>query len=291
MMFIFTQLVRDKYGRKMSKSLGNGIDPLEMIGQYGTDPVRFTLAILAAQGRDINLDVRFFDSYRKFANKIWNATRFVLLNIDDYNKIELNEGDLKIEDKWILTRLNNAIEGVTNYLDIYLFDQAAKLLYEFFWNELCDWYIEASKNRLKSEGIEKMIVQNVLVKVFDNSLRLLHPFMPYITEELWEKLPIDRDSELLITAKWPVCDKKYYFEKEAQDFIKIMEVVREIRNIKAEMNIPQVQEVSLNYKVVTALEEWFEGNKELISNLGFVKRIEEIKAKPVSSATFMLMKI
>lgn len=158
-------------------------------------------------------------------------------------------------------------------------------MYEFFWNELCDWYIEASKNRLKSEGIEKMIVQNVLVKVFDNSLRLLHPFMPYITEELWEKLPIDRDSELLITAKWPVCDKKYYFEKEAQDFIKIMEVVREIRNIKAEMNIPQVQEVSLNYKVVTALEEWFEGNKELISNLGFVKRIEEIKAKPVSSAT------
>lgn len=115
----------------MSKSLGNGIDPTEMVAQYGTDPVRFTLAILAAQGRDLKLDIRFFDSYRKFANKIWNAARFVLLNIDDYSKLELNEGDLKIEDKWILTRLNSTIEEVEKYIDDYLFDQAAKLLYEF----------------------------------------------------------------------------------------------------------------------------------------------------------------
>ncbi|HPU60121.1 MAG TPA: valine--tRNA ligase [Defluviitoga tunisiensis] len=279
------QLVRDKYGRKMSKSLGNGIDPTEMVAQYGTDPVRFTLAILAAQGRDLKLDIRFFDSYRKFANKIWNAARFVLLNIDDYSKLELNEGDLKIEDKWILTRLNSTIEEVEKYIDDYLFDQAAKLLYEFFWNELCDWYIEASKNRLKLEGKEKLIVQNVLIKVFDGSLRLLHPFMPYITEELWQKLPIDKDSELLITAKWPISDKNLNFEKETQDFIKIMDLVREIRNVKAEMNIPQVQEVTLNYKVMKSLEDWFEVNKELISNLGFVRNIIQIEKKPESSAT------
>ncbi|PNR95638.1 valine--tRNA ligase [Petrotoga sp. 9PWA.NaAc.5.4] len=279
------QLIRDKYGRKMSKSLGNGIDPLEVINDYGTDPVRFTLAILAAQGRDIKLDARFFDSYRKFANKIWNASRFVFLNLDGYEPIEIKEEDLKIEDKWLLTKLNNTIIEVSNHLENYVFNQAAKRLYEFFWNELCDWYIEAVKNRLNQEGRDKLVVQNILVEIFDRSFRLLHPFMPYITEELWQKLPIPKDSELLIIAKWPEFKEEQIFDNEAKEFEKIMEVIKEIRNVKAEMNIPLIQKLEINYKVLKEDNDWLERNIQQIINLGFIENISKVGSKPDNSAT------
>ncbi len=252
------QLVRDKYGRKMSKSLGNGVDPLEVINEYGTDPVRFTLAVLAAQGRDIKLDVGSFDAYRRFANKIWNATRFVLLNMEDHEKIELKEEDLKIEDKWILSRLNSTILEISKDLEDYNYDQAARKLYDFFWNELCDWYIEASKNRLNSSGNDKLIVQNVILQVFDSSLRLLHPFMPYISEELWQKLPIEKDSELLISAKWPEYNENNIYPEAEKVFSKVMELVSGIRNVKAEMDIPQTQEVEVKYKIVAKNDDFIE---------------------------------
>lgn len=279
------QLVRDKYGRKMSKSLGNGLDPLEVINEYGTDPVRFTLAVLAAQGRDIKLDVGSFDAYRKFANKIWNATRFVLLNMEDHEKIELKEEDLKIEDKWILSRLNSTILEISKDLEGYNYDQAARKLYDFFWNELCDWYIEASKNRLNSSGNDKLIVQNVILQVFDSSLRLLHPFMPYISEELWQKLPIEKDSELLISAKWPEYNENNIYPEAEKVFSKVMELVSGIRNVKAEMDIPQTQEVEVKYKIVAKNDDFIEENIKLIEHLAFLKGITQTEVKPAKSAT------
>lgn len=279
------QLIRDKYGRKMSKSLGNGIDPLEVINEYGTDPVRFTLAILAAQGRDIKLDVGSFDAYRKFANKIWNAARFVLLNMEDYEKIVLKEEDLKIEDKWILTRLNSTILEISKDLEVYNYDQAARKLYDFFWNELCDWYIEASKNRLNSSGKDKLVVQNVILQVFDSSLRLLHPFMPYISEELWQKLPIEKDSELLISAKWPESNENNIYPESEEVFLKIMELVKGVRNVKAEMDIPQTQKVDLKYKIVAKNNDFIEKNISLIEHLAFLKDITQTEVKPAKSAT------
>lgn len=279
------QLIRDKYGRKMSKSLGNGIDPLEVINEYGTDPVRFTLAILAAQGRDIKLDVGSFDAYRKFANKIWNAARFVLLNMEDYEKIVLKEEDLKIEDKWILTRLNSTILEISKDLEVYNYDQAARKLYDFFWNELCDWYIEASKNRLNSSGKDKLVVQNVILQVFDSSLRLLHPFMPYISEELWQKLPIEKDSELLISAKWPEYNEDNLYPQAEKVFLKIMELVKGVRNVKAEMDIPQTQKVDLKYKIVAKNNDFIEKNISLIEHLAFLKDITHTEVKPAKSAT------
>ncbi|KUK83174.1 MAG: Valine--tRNA ligase [Petrotoga mobilis] len=279
------QLVRDKYGRKMSKSLGNGVDPLEVINEYGTDPVRFTLSVLAAQGRDIKLDVGSFDAYRKFANKIWNAARFVLLNMEDYEKTVLKDEDLKIEDKWILTRLNSTILEISKDLEGYNYDQAARKLYDFFWNELCDWYIEASKNRLNSSRKDRLTVQNVILQVFDSSLRLLHPFMPYISEELWQKLPIEKDSELLIRAKWPEPNEDNLYPQAEKVFSKVMELVKGIRNVKAEMDMPQTQKVDLKYKIITKKDDFIEKNIILIEHLAFLKDITQTEVKPAKSAT------
>jgi len=279
-----TPLVRDKNGRKMSKSLGNGIDPLEVIEQYGTDPIRFTLAILAAQGRDIKLDPASFETYSKFSNKIWNATRFILLNLDGYEKIELQPKDLRIEDKWILTRMNQTIEKVSSAIDSFDFNIAAKELYDFFWYELCDWYIEAVKERLKNESVDRTSVQNTLVKVLDSSLKLMHPFMPFLTEELWHALPGISEEQMIISALWPRYDEKFSFEDETSVFSKAMEVVRGIRNVKAEMNILQTKCVDIKY-VSDQKETVIDQMKEQIMRLGFVSNIERSQAKPSRAAT------
>jgi len=279
-----TPLVRDKNGRKMSKSLGNGIDPLEVIEQYGTDPIRFTLAILAAQGRDIKLDPASFETYSKFSNKIWNATRFILLNLDGYEKIELQPKDLRIEDKWILTRMNQTIEKVSSAIDSFDFNIAAKELYDFFWYELCDWYIEAVKERLKSESPDRTSVQNTLVKVLDSSLKLMHPFMPFLTEELWHALPGIGEEQMIISALWPQYDEKFSFEDETSVFSKAMEVVRGIRNVKAEMNILQTKSVDITY-VSDHKETVIDQMKEQIMRLGFVSKIERTQSKPSRAAT------
>ncbi|HOO74018.1 MAG: valine--tRNA ligase [Thermotogae bacterium] len=281
-----TPLVRDKQGRKMSKSLGNGIDPLDIISEFGTDPLRFSLTMLAAQGKDIKLDPKVFDSYSKFANKIWNAVRFMLLNMDDFKQEEIKTENLNVEDKWILTRMQKVIKEVTQANDSYDFNQAAKALYEFFWNELCDWYIEAVKDRLKSEN-EKSVAQNVLVYILDNSLRLLHPYMPYLTEELWQSIPVKKDTEFLINASWPVYDEKYIFEEEEKTFIRITEFVRGLRNVKAEMNIPNIKTVEINIKQINE-DKWYEKSENLIKNIGFVDKITLVDSKQPKSATFFV---
>jgi valyl-tRNA synthetase len=233
------QLIRDGKGRKMSKSLGNGIDPLEVIEEYGADPMRFTLAILAAQGKDIKLDTRFVEAYHKFANKIWNATRFVLMNIEDYEETKLSKEDLKLEDKWILSRLQKTRTIVSDAIDSYDFNIAAKSIYNFFWSEFCDWYIESVKPRLNSD--ERTTVQHVLVSVLDSSFRLLHPFMPFITEELWQKLGVE-DGEI-IASSWPELKKELLDEDAEAKYSLLMEMVRGIRNVKADLNIPPSSKV------------------------------------------------
>ncbi|MCD6551028.1 valine--tRNA ligase [Thermotoga sp.] len=269
------QLVRDKYGRKMSKSLGNGIDPLEVIDKYGADPMRFTLAILAAQGRDIKLDPRYFEAYKKFANKIWNATRFVLMNLADYKGVPLE--NLKTVDKWILTRLNRTVEEVTKALESYDFNIAARAIYNFFWDEFCDWYIEASKPRLKAS--ERNLVQTVLVKVLDTSLRLLHPFMPFLTEELWQKLPIDGES--ITIARWPEIEEKYIDETAEREFTRLMNIIRGVRNVRAEMNLPQSQRVKIFVKGLDVTDEM----DLLFKTLGNIEDVSAVNEKPQKTAT------
>ena len=240
-----TRLIRDKNGRKMSKSLGNGIDPLDVIREHGTDAMRFTLAILAAQNHDIKLDVRFFDIYKKFANKIWNAARFALLNMEGFEKVNLDEEELAIEDRWILSRLAKSVKAVEESIDGYDFPSASKMIYSFFWNEFCDWYIESIKPRLNREGRGRIVAQNVLVRTLDTSLRMLHPFMPYITEELWQNLP--GSDGLLITARWPEFDESNFDNPSEMEYSRIMDMVRGVRNIKAEMNIPPSSKTDVYY--------------------------------------------
>jgi len=269
------QLIRDKYGRKMSKSLGNGIDPIEMVEKYGTDPVRFTLAILAAQGVDIKLDEKYFDTYKKFANKIWNATRFVLMNLEGFEPVSLD--GLDTADRWILSRLQRTIQAVTNALENYDFNVAAKALYDFFWDEFCDWYIECAKPRLSSDA--RSIVQNVLVKVLDVSFRLLHPFMPFLSEELWQRLPIARES--IVIAPWPEFEENFLNDEAEGSFSMIQQIVRGVRNIRAELNIPAKQAVKLFVVGRTLLDE----EALYVKHLAFVEDIVYTERKPQLCAT------
>ncbi|GAB4311235.1 valine--tRNA ligase [Pseudothermotoga elfii] len=268
------QLIRDKHGRKMSKSLGNGIDPIDMSEKYGTDPVRFTLAIFAAQGSDIKLDERYFDTYRKFANKIWNAARFVLINLDNYKPQPLNE--LSLADRWILSKLQKVISAVSDAIEKYEFNIAARSLYEFFWNEFCDWYIESSKLVLNSE--KKAITQNVLVKVLDTSLRLLHPFMPFLSEELWQNLPVHGES--IVISDWPEVDVTLINEEAEKNFEKLVQIIRGIRNVKAEMNIP----LKRNTKVYIYGETLCKEESSYIEHLSGAQ-ISYVKEKPACCAT------
>ena len=237
--------------------------------------MRFTLAILAAQGRDIKLDPRYFDAYKKFANKIWNATRFVLMNLEDYKEVPLE--NLKTVDKWILTRLNKTVKEVTSALENYDFNIAARTIYNFFWDEFCDWYIEASKPRLKTE--ERHLVQTLLVKTLDTSLRLLHPFMPFLTEELWQKLPVDGES--ITIAKWPEVEEENIDEAAEKEFTRLMNMIRGVRNVRAEMNLPQSQRVRIFVKGLEITDEM----KLLLKTLGNIEEIAIVNEKPQKTAT------
>ncbi len=234
-------LVRDEKGQKMSKSRGNVIDPLVMIEKYGTDAFRFTLAALAAQGRDIKLAESRIEGYRHFVNKIWNAARFVLLNLDGYEKVDLSQATLPKESRWILSRLQKTIERVRRSLDEYEFDQAALGIYHFFWHEFCDWYVEMSKRFLAQGGEAKRLAQNVLVEVLEKSLRLLHPFMPFVTEEIWQAIP--HEGEALIVAPYPRPQRAFIDEGVEAELNKVKELIVAIRAIRADYNLHPTQEI------------------------------------------------
>src|SRR3990170_6253726 len=228
-------LVRDSEGQKMSKSKGNVIDPLIMMEKYGTDAFRFTLAAFAAQGRDIKLSEERIEGYRNFANKIWNAFRFAMMNLEDYissqdivgqgfslavSKPEGLPYNLQLSDRWIISRLQKAIADTRKGLTEYKFNESAGTIYQFFWHELCDWYIEIIKPRLAASPEERKTAQSVLLYVMENSLRLLHPFMPFITEELWQQLPHKGDS--IMAAEYPVYNEALLNEENEKEMNLIM---------------------------------------------------------------------
>jgi len=230
-------LIRDAEGQKMSKTKGNVIDPLAVMEQYGTDALRFTLAAFAAQGRDIKLAEDRIEGYRNFCNKLWNASRFVFMNLEGYQgSCQLDgQSEKSIADRWILSRLNNTTREVNHALESFKFNEAALAVYRFIWNEYCDWYIEFSKSRLMAEGSEKTAAQNVLVHVLEAALKLLHPFMPFITEEIWQKLP--KSGESIMVSTFPeYADARSDTEVE-ESMGKVMEVITGIRNIRGEMNL------------------------------------------------------
>lgn len=230
-------LILDALGRKMSKSLNNGIDPIEVIEKYGADTLRFSLITGSTPGNDVRFHWDKVENTRNFANKIWNASRFVMMNLTGYQETEIGDEELTLADRWILTRLEKTAQAVTAQLERYEVGEAARMLYDFIWDEFCDWYIELTKPRLYRSGDqqERLRAQNLLVKVLKDILRLLHPFMPFITEEIYQHLPGAGAS--IMIDRWPGGDKKQWPDAE-KDMAEIIEVIRAIRNLRSEFNIP-----------------------------------------------------
>jgi len=237
-------LVRDELGRKMSKSLGNGIDPLEVIDRYGADALRFALATGNSPGNDMRFSEAKMESARNFNNKIWNAARFVLMNLD-IEQITLPASDkLADEDKWVLSRFNTLVNEVTVNIDHYELGVALAKLYDFIWDVFCDWYIEFCKSRLSAKGTEEnRTAQNVLAYVLSGTMQLLHPFCPFITEEIWQSLP--HEGESIMVSRYPVFDKTLSFPEEERRISALIEVIRAIRNRRAEMNVPPSRKAHL----------------------------------------------
>ncbi len=271
-------LVRDEEGKKMSKSFGNVIDPLDMIEKYGADALRFTLASLTIQGRDIRLSESKIESSKNFANKIWNALRFILMNIKDLEPRELKKEMLQMDlsDRWILSRTQKTIKEVTKLLENYYVGESAKVLYDFIWGEFCDWYIEISKGTLydeKAGELRKKSVKYILWEVSSIILRLLHPFMPFITEELWQHLPAT--SESIVIAPWPKVDESLIDEDAERRMTYIMETIRSIRNLRAEMDIQPGKKVRVIIKPYDAeYEDLIQANKDHIIRLSTLSELQ-----------------
>ncbi|MER1957883.1 MAG: valine--tRNA ligase [Solibacillus sp.] len=238
-------LVRDAEGRKMSKSLGNGVDPMEVIAEYGADSLRYFLATGSSPGQDLRYSTEKVESTWNFVNKIWNASRFALMNMEGltFDEIDLT-GDLSTADKWILTRLNETIERVTALSDKYEFGEVGRELYNFIWDDFCSWYIEMAKLPLYGEDeAAKLTTRSVLAYVLDNTMRLLHPLMPFVTEEIWQHLP--HEGESITVAAWPTVNLAFNFKAEAGDMQLLMDLIRSVRNIRAEVNTPMSKKVAM----------------------------------------------
>ncbi len=267
-------IVRDSQGRKMSKSLNNGIDPLVVIEEYGADALRFSLAMGVSPGNDMRFFDKKVESARNFANKIWNASRFVMMNITD-DVADIDESKLDIADKWILSRLNEAITDITEWMDKMELGLAAQRMYEFTWTEFCDWYVEMAKPRLYGEDAEvKRSTVSVLVYVLKNTLKLLHPLMPFITEEIYTSLP-GADETIMLSA-WP---KPAYtgHEREAGMMQEVMDMIRAVRNLRAEMNVPPSRKVVLT--VLTEQAEAVSACAEYIKKLAYASEVRTISAQ------------
>ncbi|NOU96014.1 valine--tRNA ligase [Paenibacillus sp. LMG 31456] len=241
-------LVRDADGRKMSKSLGNGVDPLEVIEKYGADAMRFMLSTSSTSGQDLRFRWEKVEQARNFANKIWNASRFALMNLGDFKveEIDLN-GSLNTADRWILHRLNETVRDVTRLMDSYEFAETGRLLYNFIWDDLCDWYIEFSKLSLYgTDDQAKKTTKSVLAYVLDQTQRLIHPFMPFISEEIWQHLPHEGDTITL--AKWPEYESRFEAADAVREMELLMDIIRNVRNIRAEVNVPMSKKIELLVK-------------------------------------------
>lgn len=267
-------LIRDEKGQKMSKSKGNTIDPVKIIDKYGCDALRFTLTSLCTYGgQDIKISDERFEYGRNFANKIWNASRFVLMNLEgvDDNKIDMN--NLTIADKWILDKLNETTKLVNENIKNYRIGEMAHVLYDFFWNSYCDWYVEIAKIQLQDEKL-KLNTQRMLKHVLDMSLRLLHPIMPHITEKIWQALGVKTDVTALIKAEYPQYKEEYHFPTEAKEMELVFETITSLRNVRQSFNISP--SIKVNIEVLTPSEEKpvFEA---VIPYLQRLARVENVK--------------
>ena len=269
-------LVRDDKGRKMSKSLGNGIDPLEMISKYGCDALRMNMVTGNSPGNDTRFYVERCEAMRNFANKLWNASRYVLMNLGEDFVPQLPT-ELEIADKWVLSKLNTLIAEVTDNMERYELGIAVQKIYDFIWDTYCDWYIELTKARLYSEDAQrKDTALQVLVYVLDQVLRLLHPFMPFITEEIWQSLPMLESA--LIVAKWPEASEKLSFKTEEAHMESVMNAIRAIRNRRAEMNVPPSKKATLY--VLTAAPQVFTEGEGFIQRLAYADKVELLDKEP-----------
>ena len=274
-------LVRDDKGRKMSKSLGNGIDPLEMADKFGADALRFNLITGNSPGNDMRFFVEKCEAMRNFANKIWNASRYVMMNLT-IDQVELPE-KLELEDKWILSKLNRAIREITENMDRYELGVAAQKIYDFIWDDYCDWYIELTKTRLQGEDEDSKIrAQQVLCHVLTQMLKLLHPFMPFITEEIWQALPHEdgvAEGGFLMLQSWPVAREALDFPEEEKAMELIMDLIRAVRTRRSEMNVPPSKKARLT--VATAEEDTFRLGEAFLKKLAYASEVDFV---PVGTA-------
>ena len=301
--------ILDEQGRKMSKSLGNGIDPLLMIDQYGADAVRFSIIVMTTEGQDIKLSESKFEMGRNFTNKLWNAVRFILMNLKDEHPKEIKvptglkpvstSADYQFEDRWILSRLNSTIESCTASMEQFKFNDAAMKIYDFTWHSFCDWYLEIVKLRLYEpvSPENKKVAQTVLAKVFGQILRLLHPFTPFITEELWQSLKevvsenkIDTQEDTygncLMYDVWPIVDKRYEDRASENIMVILQDVIRAVRNIRSKMNIKEKQKLDAVISISGDGEFDLKEHSELLKRMANLERLEIGKnlKKPDNSA-------
>ena len=265
-------IVRDENGVKMSKSLGNGIDPLLVIDQYGADALRMFLATGNSPGNDMRYSEKRVEACRNFANKLWNASRFVHMNIDDYDVKNELPATLETEDKWILHTLNNVAKEVNENLEKFELGIALSKIYDFIWNSYCDWYIELCKARLQSEGETAQNARQVLIYVLDKILKLLHPFMPFITEEIWQTIPHDTEGKTVMLEKYPEYDPSLDFPSEAGEMMKVMEAITAIRTQRNEMNVPPSKKAKLF--IATAIPETFSNGEQFFKKLVSASEVE-----------------
>ncbi len=270
-------LVRDAQGRKMSKSLGNGVDPLEIIDQYGADALRFALTMGVSPGNDMRFSTEKVEAARNFANKIWNASRFVMMNLDGHE--ELTGKTLTLADPWILTRYQQAVREVTAHLEDYDLGLAAQKAYDFAWSEFCDWYIELAKSRLNGDDpAGKAAARAVLIHVLTGLLKLLHPFMPFITDAVYRNLPGTRGT--IMSASWPMPQASYDFPNEAAQMEGIMDIIRAVRNLRAEMNVAVGKKAQLWLLPQAGWAQALDDAKPLFARLAWVSDTKLMDAVP-----------
>ncbi len=267
----FHGLVRDAQGRKMSKSLGNGIDPLEVIKKYGADALRFTLVTGNSPGNDLRFSDEKVAASRNFANKIWNAARFILMNLEGHDVPNALPEKLELEDQWIVSALNDVTKEITENLEKFELGIAVQKLYDFLWDSFCDWYIEIAKIRMQSGDEEKaQSARRVLVWVMTRTLQLLHPFMPYITEEIWQSLP--HEGESIMVSPWPVYEEQYSYPQAEEELARIMELIRGVRNRRAEMNAAPSKKAKLY--IATAHPQAYETCRAILMKLAYASDME-----------------
>ena len=296
-------LVRDKQGRKMSKSLGNGIDPLEIIDMYGADALKFTLSYMCAQGQDVLVDKDSFKMGSKFCNKVWNASRYILGNLEGRTLIPVTDADLTELDKWIYTRLDNAVANAKDAFEAYRYNDGASAIYEFFWNDLCDWYVEATKLSFKNgDEKEKDRAVSVLLNVLEESLRLMHPYIPFVTEEIWSKIPLSEIVEnrrkagsqkvitnsdytgLLVDAPYPEVTEARKNAEVSARFDVLKELIRNVRGLRTECGIDPALKISIAIKVAAGTNaEVIKEKTDMIQLLAGIKTIEFVDANPAKS--------